>query len=432
MSIKERHDNLVSFSIIVIILGVIFLFQFLLNTVMNEEKIREIYQVANFFKKILPEGEPLYSKAVEYANHAYQVQQYLKQNYDSAVKILIDFLKGSLSFPVWLIFAGAVSYYIIALGILKALTLKSVYLIGAFVVLASAIILFHPQIFKTFIVKVKARIYDPFGDRHIRKALEILLSNQVPASISHHNAFKGGLFQHSLEVATRAADALPEEKQKKGFLAGLLHDIGKIKIYKSVCDEKCSYKSLKIDQELANKIALKEIQSKFKVEIPKDDEVWKVVKKTDIEVAKEELRKANFKVDEELLYEVLNLLNINDYLNTGRPDGFYDGKYLVILASALNRLTSKALLERDPLLPISEEPDTFGVHVIAYSRPYDNYLILEVEGKKADDLGLFDVVVGKQKYSAVYVFDKNKISEQLILKWGTTPYNIHIKERRRT
>ncbi len=230
-------------------------------------------------------------------------------------------------------------------------------------------------------------------------------------------------------MATKAAEALPEEKQKEGFLAGLLHDIGKIKIYKSVCNEKCSYKSLKVDQELANKIALKEIQRKFNIEIPKEEDVWKVVKKADIEVTKEELRKASFKVDKELLYEVLNRLNINDYLNTGKPDGFYDGKYLVILASALNRHVSKALLERDPILPISEEPDTFGVHVIAYSRPYNDYLILEIGGKKADDLGLFDAVVGKQKYSAVYLFDTQKIPSESIKKWGSCPYSIQIKER---
>ena len=359
MSVKEHPADLVAFATIVVILGIVVVFQLILNTGMNEEKLREIYNTAVFFKKVLPEGEPLYSKAIEFAQNSYQVQQYLKQNYDSNVKILIDFFKGNLPFPAWLIFAGATSYYIIALGILKALTFKSVYLFAVFGILMLFYLLFHPSIFRTLLVKAKARIYDPFGDKNIRKVLEILLSNPVPASISHHNAFEGGLFEHSLEVASKTADALPEEKKKEGFLAGLLHDVGKIKIYKSVCNEKCSYKSLKINQEIANKIALKEIQRKFKIEIPKGSELWKIVKKADIEATKEELKKAKFKIDKELLYEVLNQLNINDYLNTGRPDGFYDGKYLVILASALNRQFSKALLERDPLLPVSEEPDNF-------------------------------------------------------------------------
>jgi len=54
----------------------------------------------------------------------------------------------------------------------------------------------------------------------------------APASQSHHHAYLGGLADHSLEVALSVGDALKNEAPEMralGVVAGLLHDIGKIR-----------------------------------------------------------------------------------------------------------------------------------------------------------------------------------------------------------
>lgn len=71
-----------------------------------------------------------------------------------------------------------------------------------------------------------------------RDRLEAFLN--APASRSHHHAYRGGLLEHSLDVARNVVAMIqlnePEMSrplQELGFVAGLLHDIGKTYTYDS-------------------------------------------------------------------------------------------------------------------------------------------------------------------------------------------------------
>lgn len=69
-----------------------------------------------------------------------------------------------------------------------------------------------------------------------RDRLEAFLN--APASRSHHHAYRGGLLEHSLDVARNVVAMIklnepnmPRVLQELGFVAGLLHDIGKTYTY---------------------------------------------------------------------------------------------------------------------------------------------------------------------------------------------------------
>ena len=60
----------------------------------------------------------------------------------------------------------------------------------------------------------------------------------LPASQKDHHAYPGGLLEHSLQVANNLVAMiemnepnLPIEMKEAGFVAGLFHDIGKLKVY---------------------------------------------------------------------------------------------------------------------------------------------------------------------------------------------------------
>lgn len=56
---------------------------------------------------------------------------------------------------------------------------------------------------------------------------------RVPGSINHHHAYPGGLLRHSLEVANDISGRIFNDpiSRELGIVAGLLHDIGKIKTF---------------------------------------------------------------------------------------------------------------------------------------------------------------------------------------------------------
>jgi len=426
-----RESEWAAFGIVVIVIGIVLMTNFLLNLGADEKYVVEIRNLAEKLRLFLPEGEPLYTKAVEVATSAYVLKKGLESTYGDNVSILINLIKGNISIPVSHLFLGALAKYILALGFIKGLTVKMFKLLVVFPVVLGAILVLWGRVrtLRELKASMYARLYDPFGDRDIRTVLKILKLNPVPASIIHHNPHREGLLKHSLSVAACAADKAQDAGLdiRSAFLAGLLHDVGKLKSY--VRDGN-RWKSTGANLELMNRIAMKEIEKRFGVRAPQDENVWEIVREADREVTARELKEYKYEI-EPVFERALRELNING-VGGSKYDGWAKDSLIVVLAHALNKKVTELLKELDPSLPFSEEPDVAGVHAIAYSNPYRKFILMEYDGKKADTLGLFDARVSKKIFNAVYLIKREAIPDEVRLRWGDLPYTIEILERQKT
>lgn len=432
--VVKQQSELGAFAFIVFVIGIIFITNLLINLGADEKYVLEIRNTAQLLRRFFPEGEPLYTKAVETATYAYLIKNELKEQYGSNVQILVNLMKGNISVPVSHLILGSLAKYVLALGFIKGFTLK-VFKVAFFVplILTAAVILRRKLGFLRDIAdELYARLYDPFGDRDIRTVLKVLRANPVPASIIHHLPERGGLLKHSLNVAIRAADKAGRAglNPREAYLAGLLHDVGKLKVY--VYDlERGTYRSTGASHELMNRVVMKELERRFGVRVPSDERVWELVKEADREVTVEELKEMKTDISS-VIEQALRELNING-IEGKKHDGWYKETlpFVVILAHALNRTVTRLLREQDPALPLSEEPDHAGVHVLAYANPYRELIYTEFGGKKADELGLFDARIGSEVFRAVYLVRKEAVPEEALLRWGSTSYDIEVLERKR-
>jgi putative nucleotidyltransferase with HDIG domain len=309
--------------------------------------------------------------------------------------------------------------YLLVFGIILGILSFQAYLVLAVLLVVVGIFLYkHREVVEDLVIKWRAKSLSPFKDEKIEYILALLLKNPVPASVFHHNAFEGGLLKHSLSVAKLSAKLAKERglKVKTAFLLGLLHDIGKLKIYRRVPAEesapapspfegkrkdkkkgkkpKYKWEGLHVNQEVVNKIFIKQLEEKLSLDLPKDPAYWDVVKTADMMQTEKELREGIYNIKDLLIPTIKNL-----------PEGSYwkKGEYFIVLAHAFCRTMTELLLEQDKGLNISTEPDRAGVHVIAYSIVKQLPIIKQIGDVKADDLGLFDVRVGKTLFKAVYV-----------------------------
>jgi len=388
--------------------------------------VKKIERAVSQYRDKFPQGEPFYTKALEEAIEAYKLKSFWKRYYRNKFELFMDVAKGDVSFSQ--LTKGVLAPIYVTLGVLKGLLhhfgkLLTVSFLGLIGIIATGLIL---SLLKEALYLVRAFFMSPVKDVNVVKALAVLIANPVPASIFHHNPEKGGLLKHSLEVAKRAYEKAGREK--KAFLAGILHDVGKIGVYFYDRKEK-RWKSRRINLEVANKLMLVKLKKKLGIEYPEEPEIQRVVKEADREVTAKELRERQIDV-KPYLEKALRVLNVNDYQGTGKPDGFYNPEYpfVVILANAINRHVSEMLSQIEPT--ISPEPDSRGVHVIAYANPYRDFVYALYRGKKADDLGLFDVKVGNQTFRAVYLFKKEHIPPDLLKKWGSVSWKIQVLERK--
>jgi len=82
-------------------------------------------------------------------------------------------------------------------------------------------------------------IFDGLSDPVLKTFVSRVMNDQyifddyitVPASLNHHHAYPGGLFVHSVDVASQLSiqKQINEKERQIGVVAGLLHDLGKIK-----------------------------------------------------------------------------------------------------------------------------------------------------------------------------------------------------------
>ncbi len=404
------------------IIGSIFLVFFLvilLSVLVNigeafptEEKVREFQRRVEWMGKFFPEWKGLGEYAVSLVESASEKAK----GYSSGYGMLFNDPGRALEVLLPVLLAE----YLLVFGIIFGILSFQVYLGLAALLIAIGIFLYkHREALEDLVIKWRAKRLSPFKDEKIEYILALLLKNPVPASIFHHNAFEGGLLKHSLSVARLSAKLAKERglKVKTAFLLGLLHDIGKLKIYRKVPAEetapapspfeskkkdkkkgkkpKYKWEGLHVNQEVVNKIFIRQLEEKLSLDLPKDSAYWDVVKTADMMITEKELREGRYDIKDLLIPTIKNL-----------PDGSYwkKDRYFIVLAHAFCRTMTELLLEQDKGLNISTEPDKAGVHVIAYSIVKQLPIIKQVGDVKADDLGLFDVKVGKTLFKAVYVF----------------------------
>ncbi len=446
---KDSDNFFLGFLIVVILFAVVLDW---LTSSISRKELLDMYNLRNSLMKVLPEGQKFYDTGYMMAYNAYKASQ-RKLSTEEKANIIVDLVKNggknikiSLDAKMQAFFAK----YIFAFGVFYAVVHKSFWFIVFSLVLVLMLFIYRNRksIEELFVLLKAKYFYNPFKDKDIDRVLSILLANPVPASILHHKPEKFGLFEHSYSVAKKVVNELikqkaPEEKQKEGFLAGLLHDIGKIRLYRYECkepfyvpspldDEKkkqnkkkkiCKWTSAGLNQEVVNRSTMTLLAEKYGIRIPKDKDIWELVKQKDMEATLEELKSADYPLDR-FFEETIRKLNINDVFGTGKYDGWHrsDFPYVVVLAHAFNRNLVRTIKDKEPAIPLSEEPDRKGVHTIAYIIP--KKLSKCIEFNPGSDLGVWDVKVGEKTFKSVYFLKKDCIPEDLIQRWGDVSYEI--------
>jgi putative nucleotidyltransferase with HDIG domain len=403
---------------VVAFFALLFFFVFLdfyMSAIPSANKLSQYITVIKTLNTFLPEGQKYYVLAMEYLENAISKSQAL------GVKDPLAFIVRGGSGKV-LVLSWA-SKYVLAFGAVYGFLYK----VGFFwalvpFILGGLFIVKNSSRFLPYLMWLKAFWLAPIKDLQVIRLILIHLANPVPASITHHNPREGGLLDHSLRVARIALELGSPLDKKALVLAALLHDIGKIRLYrkeklKTVSapspivvkpEKKRSMErwiSLEVNQRVVNMVTMREISKRFGIVLPQD--VWPIIAEADRKAVKEELKQGLYNVGK----YVKDVLAELEYVKP-KKDGWRVGQFVFVLAHAFNRRLTLKLLRDDPTLPLDPEPTAVGVHMVAYSLVADKSvpLVWEYKGKKADGLGLFDVKVRGTAFKAVYCFDLTKIN----------------------
>ena len=409
------------------------------------EKVKEaLYLSASFNKEIKPDVSLL----VQVFENPYLVVLYLKPllNYMIANYLLAFALVSAVSLKLlnlsWLIFIPLVLLFVFAVYslIINGVRLFSVYLDV-------------PELNPFRVIK----------DETLRKILKVnllLKFNNVPASLYHHNR-KDGLYGHSKAVAEKTVELMLnsgiEDKGKllKGYLLGLAHDLGKLRYTKwiwkkvdgspapdaisgkmkttvkqafplpfgkilwfsyekpfsissirfGIKDKMFAYdfwKKLDVPQESNNRIV------KASLGIEEDPEIAAFVKKADSIVTGEEMRHLGKLYQEEIREAFFSALSEIKWhgREAEKYEGWFNGNIAVVLSWALADRIDKVLKEKGIEIVDNSYSSRMKVHSLTYliAEALDGILLKEWNGIKADDLKLFDAIVGKTRFNAVFVF----------------------------
>ncbi|WP_459894780.1 hypothetical protein [Desulfurobacterium crinifex] len=288
----------------------------------------------------------------------------------------------------------------------------------------------------------------------------ILRFNNVPASLYHHNR-KDGLYGHSKAVAEKTVELMlnsgieDKEKLLKGYLLGLAHDLGKLRYTKwiwkkvdgspapdaisgkmkttvkqafplpfgkilwlsyekpfsissirfGIKDKMFAYdfwKKLDVPQESNNRIV------KAFLGIKEEPEIAEFVKKADSIVTGEEMRHLGKLYQEEIREAFFSALSEIRWhgREAEKYEGWFNGDIAVVLSWALADRIDKVLKEKGIEIVDNSYSSKMKVHSMNYliAEALEGILIEEWNGIKADDLKLFDAVIGKARFNAVFVF----------------------------
>ena len=365
-----------------------------------------VYEYAKRAYDFFPEGEEFYRKAVSDSIRLYKLKETLLKTYpyrgelDFFLNVLNGAWRGdkySQNFLITLLKASF-SKWLITLGLIYGVTAKTFLF---FVILLFLTVSFAVwkglRIPEYLLLQFQSfRLAGSFkGDRDIRNILKILIANPRPASITHHKNYEGGLLEHSLAVAKKAVEICKEKSlnPKDCFLAGLLHDIGKLKLYTK---EGNRWVSLGTSQEVMNRIVLNELKKKFKIrDIPQ--EIQNIVKQADREITYREVWES-FKAYErdikKLLKEKIRECNPVYAENLGA---------VVVKSICLNEAILEELIKLYPEFHFEQHYPS-PLPFITYLNPFREFLVLKVGDKVADKHDTFTVRIGDKTLKKVYLF----------------------------
>ena len=93
-----------------------------------------------------------------------------------------------------------------------------------------------------------SEVFNPAYCEHIRELLDERGFFDAPASTKYHGNYKGGLFDHSLEVTNALLELtkrlnLHWERQESPYIVGMLHDLCKCDQYRELPDGGFDYQS---------------------------------------------------------------------------------------------------------------------------------------------------------------------------------------------
>jgi len=378
---------------------------------------KEVYNSALQAYKLFPEGEKFYKTAVESSIQVYKFKTKLinSYGYDNDLNLLLKALNApkneGIKFLGNLIIASFAKWLII-LGILVGIIHKT--FIGFLIFLTATLFFVIWKGLKPLEwlhLNLKAWKLAKFKDRDILNVIKVLLDNPRPASLYHHENHENGLLKHSLAVADLASSKAQKENLplKDVYLAGLLHDIGKIKLYTKT--EKGNWISTGAKQEVVNQLTLKELKEKFGIREISDPKIWEIVKSADREITLREI----WETFKGYLWET----DIKELLRELIPKTSYvyleKENLIAVPAKEINPLLTERLNELFPDLNFKEdEVDYFtGIHPIAFAKPYRPFVVLKFKDKLADELDLFDLKAGDKVIKAVYLFDNSKLNMEL-------------------
>ena len=90
-------------------------------------------------------------------------------------------------------------------------------------------------------IKAKAKkVYESYKDKYL----------SAPAAKAYHCNWKGGLLEHTINVIKHCYELCKEDEQDEMIYLGLIHDLGKIRVYKFAFDTRTGMEKVEYDSDI--------------------------------------------------------------------------------------------------------------------------------------------------------------------------------------
>jgi hypothetical protein len=232
MSSKKETSPAGSFFLVFLFGVLVIILLNVLSAFPTQEKVNDFLKKAQLISRLFPDEQGI----IDYSKRLMMQASESAQGYNSVYNLL--FKEPTKAFKV-LFFAFIAEYLLLGGALLGILSMQAFIIIFVLLLILGIFLYKKRGLIEDMSIRWRAKKLSPIKDEKIEYILGLLLKNPVPASIFHHSAVEGGLLKHSLNVAKLSAKLAKEKglNPKTAFLMGLLHDIGKLKIYRRVLAE---------------------------------------------------------------------------------------------------------------------------------------------------------------------------------------------------